>query len=58
MYWYSGKTILSSVYFIVCMLFIVLRRNIFYPKIRGTYAVLQGVGGILAGIIVLYLASK
>jgi len=58
MYWYSGKTILSSVYFIVCMLFIVRRRNIFYPKIRGTYAVLQGVGGILAGIIVLYLASK
>lgn len=56
--WYSGKTLLCSVYFIVCILFIVLKRNIFYPKIKGTYAVLQGVGGILAGIIVLYLASK
>jgi hypothetical protein len=44
-------TILFTVYFSVCFIFIVRRKNIFYPRYTGSLAVMQGTAGIIGGIL-------
>jgi len=44
-------TVLFTVYFSICLIFIVKRRNIFYPRYTGSLAVMQGTAGIIGGIL-------
>ena len=43
--------LVSIVYFSVFALFIIKKKNIFYPKYEGPLAVMQGIAGIVGGIL-------
>ena len=45
------STIVFTLYFLVCLAFIITKKNIFYPKYRGSLAVIQGLAGIVGGIL-------
>ena len=45
--------LMSTFWFGTCLAFIIKKKNIFYPKVRGSFAVLQGYLGLISGLIFL-----
>jgi hypothetical protein len=44
-------TVLFTLYFLVCLTFIFKKKNIFYPRYEGSVAVIQGMIGIIGGVL-------